>query len=325
MQRDLNNPLIFVKVVELGSFAAAARTLGVPNSTVSRKLRELEERLGTRLLNRTTRRLALTEAGTIYYEHCKRIATDLDEAENAVQQLGGAPRGWLRITAPYTVTVTTLAPILHDFRRRYPDVQVDVVLSNERLDLVAHDIDVAIRFGSLPDSSLVARRLASFSTHIYASEGYLSRHGEPESPEELEQHHALVHAHYRRGQGYAWPLRNGSAEREAPVTPVVVANDPQVLQWLLAADGGLMLTTGLNAQCFMEPIRVRRVLTSWRGPDVDLNAVFMGGRVLSPKVRVFVDFVAEQIQGWCTDGASLSECQEKHAAWARPECAAVGG
>lgn len=310
MSRDLNDTLIFVKVVEQGSLTAAARSLRLPKTTVSRKLQELEDRLGARLLSRTTRRLALTEAGTVYFEHCKRIAGELDEAENAVHQLEGSPRGWLRVTAPYTLSVTTLAPMLLDFRERYPEVRLDIVLSNDRLDLVANEIDVALRVGSLPDSTLVARRLATYSNEVYASEGYLARYGEPLVPEDLQHHHALVGPKYRRNQHYAWPLTDGERQEEFEVQPVMVVNEPFTALSLLAGNQGLMLTSDLMIKCCMQAANVRRVLAAWRGADMELNAVFLGGRALSPKVRVFVDFVAEQMQLRCLSAGAPGACVE---------------
>ncbi len=299
MNHDLNNTLIFVKVAEQGSFTAAARTLGLPKTTVSRKLRELEEHLGARLLNRTTRRLSLTEAGAVYLEHGKRIAGGLDAAESAVQQLEGSPRGWLRVTAPYALSVTALAPILLDFGERYPDVRLDVLLSNDRLDLVGNKIDVALRVGELPDSSLVARRLAVYRTSVYASADYLARHGEPRVPEDLQHHHALTDNTDRRGQRYAWLLHDGERRQEFGIQPVMVANDPSLMLSLLAGGRGLMLASDLMVRCHRRTAHVHRVLTPWHGPEVEINAVFLGGRGLSPKVRVFVDFVAEQMRLRC--------------------------
>lgn len=300
MQRDLNDTLVFVRVVEQGSLTAAARVLGLPKTTVSRRLRQLEDQLGARLLNRTTRRLALTEAGTIYYERGKRIAAELEEAENAVHQLEGSPRGWLRVTAPYSLGVVMLAPLLESFRDRYPDVRVQVILSNDRLDLVRENIDVALRLGELPDSTLVARRLVVWPTQVFAGEGYLARFGEPLLPEDLGDHQVLAVARHRRNSGFAWPLSDGRRREEFDVRPVVVANDPQMLLSLLFADQGLMLASELMIRC--DPQRastVRRVLDAWRGPDLVLNAVYVGGPVLSPKVRAFVDYVAEQMAIRC--------------------------
>ena len=159
MTRDLNDTLIFVKVVEHGSFISAARALRLPKTTVSRKVQDLETRLGAQLLHRTTRKLGLTEAGNVYFEHSQRIARELDEAESAVGQLQGGPRGWLRITAPYSIGITWIAPLLGEFHARHPEVRVEMVLTNESLDLIDKEIDVALRIGNLPDSNLVARRL----------------------------------------------------------------------------------------------------------------------------------------------------------------------
>ena len=136
MARDLNDTLIFVKVVEHGSFISAARALRLPKTTVSRKVQELETRLGAQLLHRTTRKLGLTEAGNIYFEHCQRISRELDEAESAVGQLQGGPRGWLRFTAPYSIGITWIAPLLGEFHARHPEVRVDMVLTNEPLDII---------------------------------------------------------------------------------------------------------------------------------------------------------------------------------------------
>lgn len=308
MSRDLNDTLVFVKVVEHGSLTAAARSLRLPKTTVSRKLKDLETRLGARLLNRTTRRLALTEAGSVYFEHSKRIAEQLDEAESAVHQLEGSPRGWLRVTAPYTLAETTLTPALLEFRQRYPEVHLDIMLSNDRIDLLENEIDVALRVGPLADSTLVARRLAVYTNQVYASEGYLARYGEPMTPEDLQHHRALVNTIHRRGQRYCWPLVNGEREEEFEVRPVLVANDPFVGLSMLGADQGLMLANDVMVKCCGKYENVRRVLAAWRGPDMELNAVFPGGRVLSPKVRVFVDFMAEKMEMQCAFARMGGEC-----------------
>src|SRR3546814_7443985 len=161
MARDLNDTLVFVKVVEQGRFIAAARTLRLPKTTVSRKVQELEARLGAQLLHRTTRKLGLTEAGNVYYEHSQRIARELDEAESAVSQLQGGPRGWLRVTAPYSLGIERIAPLLGEFHARHAEVRVEMMLSNEQVELNDKEIDVALRLGRLPDSNLVVRKLRS--------------------------------------------------------------------------------------------------------------------------------------------------------------------
>src|SRR5690606_16307876 len=183
MSRDLNDTLVFVKVVELGSFTAAARTLRLPKTTVSRKVHELETRLGAQLLHRTTRKLGLTEAGNIYFAHCQRIAHELDEAESAVGQLQAGPRGWLRVTATHAIGNIWLGPLLGEFHARHPEVRVELLLSNDNLDIVAGEIDVAMRIGRLPDSNLAARKLSVFRTAVYATPEYVERFGEPLHPD----------------------------------------------------------------------------------------------------------------------------------------------
>jgi LysR family transcriptional regulator, regulator for bpeEF and oprC len=295
MSRDLNETLLFVKVVDQGSFTAAARLLGLPKTTVSRKVAELEARLGAQLLNRTTRRLGLTEAGAVYYEHCRRIAGDLEDAETAVQQLQSGPRGWLRFTAPMSLGLNTLAPLLVEFRQRHPDVRVDMLLSNERLDLIANGLDLALRFGALPDSTLVARRLARLQGKVFAGLRYLERHGEPLAPEDLEHHRALAMPSARRGPRWIWSLTDGRRTEEFAVQPVLVANDPVALKPALFAGEGLLMTSEVVVGAELASGCVRRVLAGWRGPETDLNAVFPRGQALSPKVRVFVDFLLERL------------------------------
>src|SRR3546814_769731 len=173
MSLDLNGSLIFAKVAELGSFIAAARALRMPTSTVSRKVQALEARLGVQLLHRTTRSLDLTEAGSVYHAHCRRIARDLEEAESAVGQLQLGPRGHLRFTTPYDVGITWIAPLLGEFHARHPEIQVEMVLGNEPRDIIDEGFDVALRIGLLPDSGLVARRLAVFRPQVSARHGYL--------------------------------------------------------------------------------------------------------------------------------------------------------
>lgn len=296
MNQDLNDVLIFAKVVEQGSFTAAARILDIPKTTVSRKVQMLEQRLGARLLNRTTRRLSLTEAGSLYYEYCNQITVQLNEAESAVHRLEDKPRGWLRVTAPFTLCTEFVSALIRDFRTLYPEVKIDLVLSNDRLDLVAHQIDVALRVGPLPDSSLVARPLARYRSYIYASKRYIARYGEPKEPSELIHHHALAKSSDLRNQRYTWLLQNGQRREEAPITPIAVANDPFALQELFVDGQGLMLASEVVACWGARETELRRILEDWSGPEVELAAVFPGGQLVSPKVRTFVDFVAERLR-----------------------------
>lgn len=295
MTQDLNDTLIFAKVVEHGSFIAAARALRLPKTTVSRRVQDLEARLGAQLLHRTTRRLGLTEAGNVYFEHSQRIARELEEAERAVGQLQDGPRGWLRVTAPYSVGIAWIAPLLGEFHSRHPEVRVEMMLTNESLDLIAGEIDVALRIGYLPDSNLVARRLGTFRTQLYASPAYVERHGEPQHPDELVAHRTLSYDKFRRNDGHYWPLHDGRTLREVRVEPILVANDPAALTGALLCGQGLMLASDLTIRSHVELGSVRRILPGWTGQEVPCNAVFPHGRTQSPKVRAFVDFLVERL------------------------------
>ena len=297
MAHDLNDTLVFVKVIEQGSFIAAAKSLGLPKTTVSRKVQELETRLGAQLLHRTTRRLGLTEAGNIYYEHCQRIAHELAEAESAVGQLQGGPRGWLRFTVSYSIGIAWISPLLGQFHELYPDIRLDMHMSNDPVDLIGNEIDVALRVGTLADSTMVARRLAGFRTQVFASPRYIERHGEPLHPDEL-QHHRIVavrKAHHHHPSRITWPLSDGSRTVEYPIQPLMVANDPSALLGAVLCGEGLTLASDVTAKPYVEAGALRRVLAGWTGPEVDLNAVFPRGRTMSPKVRAFVDFLVERL------------------------------
>jgi DNA-binding transcriptional LysR family regulator len=228
-----------------------------------------------------------------------------------VHQLEGSPRGWLRVTAPYTLSEKTLTPLLLEFRELYPDVHLDLTLTNDLLDLLENEIDVALRVGPLADSTLVARRLAVYTHQIYASETYLARYGEPVDPEDLQHHRALVAPKHRRGQKYCWQLDDGERQEEFEVKPVLIANDPFVGLAMLGAGQGLMLANEVMVRYRTQFPNVRRVLAAWTGPDMELNAVFPGGRVLSPKVRVFVDFMAEKMQMQCVFARMGAACPQQ--------------
>ncbi|WP_395805989.1 LysR substrate-binding domain-containing protein [Archangium minus] len=292
----MNDTLVFLRVVQEGSFTAAAHALQIPKTTVSRRVRDLEARLGAQLLHRTTRRLRLTEAGALYHERCRDIVRSLEDAENAVGQLQSGPRGWLRMTLPYSFGITWISPVLAGFRARYPEVRLEILASHTPLDLVKEELDMALRLGALPDSSLVARRLGAFATGMYASPVYLKKHGAPRHPDELRQHRVLTLHQARREGGYLWPLRqNNGAARDYPVDPVVVASDPELLRDALRAGEGISLAMNASMQADVDAGLLRRVLPDWTGPEQTLHALFPQGRIPSPKVRAFVDYLKESL------------------------------
>lgn len=297
MTADLNDTLAFLKVIEGGSFTAAARELRLPKTTLSRRVRDLEQRLGAQLLHRTTRRLSLTEAGAIYFQQCKAVPRTLAEAEIAVAQLQGQPRGTLRVTSSYSLMISLIAPMLGEFRAIYPEVRIDLLLSHRPLDLVEEQIDVALRMGALPDSSMIARRLAVLPNRVYASPVYLRRHGEPVHPFELQRHATLVTRVARLGSGYAWPMSYGGAVENYEISPVIEADDPEVLKAALFGGAGLMMATDMIMQRHAVDGLVRPVLPGWLGRCPELHAVFPRGGVQPPKLRAFIDFLVNRLRG----------------------------
>lgn len=295
MTLDLNDTLAFVKVIEGGSFTAAARELRLPKTTLSRRIRELEERLGAQLLHRTTRRLSLTEAGSVYYQQCRNIARTLADAEASVSQLQGRPRGTLRVTSSHSLMLSLVGPLLAEFRELFPEVTIDLVLSHRTIDLVEEHVDLALRMGPLVESGMVARRLAVLPNRVYASPAYLEKHGEPTHPFELQRHYALVTRVARRGGGYAWPMSKDGTTENYEVTPVIEADDPEVLKAPLFAGAGLMMATDMIMARHAAEGLVRPVLPGWLGRCPELHAVFPRGHVQPPKLRVFVDFLVRQL------------------------------
>ena len=188
---NLDGMTVFARVVEERSFSGAARKLGMSKSAVSKHVTKLEDNLGIRLLNRTTRRLSLTDAGSTFYQHCARVAEEIETAEHALTDLRGTPRGTLRISAPLTFGQMYLPQLVTEFMEKYPGLHVDIHLADHMVDLVAEGIDMALRITRLKDSSLIARKLADFRGHVVASPGYLAEHGEPKTPQDLLEHRTI--------------------------------------------------------------------------------------------------------------------------------------
>jgi DNA-binding transcriptional LysR family regulator len=281
----------FVRVAEARSFSEAARRLGQSKSVVSRQVAALEEELGARLLTRTTRSLALTEAGRTYFERAARILADVDEADASVSLLAGAPRGRLRVNAPMSFGFLHLAPQLPLFMERYPEVEVDMAMNDRMVDLVEEGFDVAVRItGRLPDSSLVARKLAPVRMAIVASPDYLARRGEPASPEELAGHDCLL---YTSDQ---WQLTGLDGKpRPVHVRGRLRANNGDALRAAALAGLGLALLPTFIVGRDLQDGTLVPVLCNHIPCQSTLYAVYPEVRQLSPKVRAFVDFLAAQL------------------------------
>lgn len=282
---DLNEVVVFARVVDAKSFTRAGRELGLPKSTVSRKVSELEARLGARLLQRTTRNLSLTDAGRAFYQHASRVVSELDAGAAAVLELEEAPRGSLRVSAPLNFGL--FAPALSAFAARHPAVEVEIVCSDRLVDLVEEQFDVAIRASRLKDSALVARPLGLLRNVIVASPRYVAEHGEPRHPKDLASHACLVfgggseRGHYR--------LTRKGREEAVSVRGHLVANDFDLLHDGAVEGLGIAMLPYPRVQDDYETGRLVRVLPEWCAPSFPIHAVYPSTRHLSPKVRAFID------------------------------------
>jgi DNA-binding transcriptional LysR family regulator len=284
----LNDMALFVEVVKARSFRRAAETIGVPNSTLSRRISGLEKAIGLRLLHRTTRKIELTEAGQIYFERCRRI---VDEARLAHEQLGEMleqPTGLLRVSLPVDFATTFLAPQMPEFSRRYPGINFDFDLTPRRVDLVTEGFDVAIRMGEQQDSSLIARKLAELPRYLYASPRYLKSSGEPTRPEDLARHECLLF----RGQVSTWTLHRDDKTIEAPVGGRFRLNSIGMMQRLAVLDMGIAVQAQEIVADDLANGRLRRVLPEWQATPISVYAV-TETRLLPAKTQRFIEFLRE--------------------------------
>jgi DNA-binding transcriptional LysR family regulator len=288
----LTSMAVFAHVVEANSFTAAAAQLGMSRSAVSKAIAGLEDRLGARLLNRTTRRLALTEVGQAFYERCARIVAEAEDAELAVSTLQTAPRGTLRLNAPVSFGSLHLAPVLPDFLLRHPEVRVDITLTDRVVDLIDEGYDLAVRIGTLRDSSLIARRLADTRLLVCAAPAYWDRRGRPDAPQALSTHSCLTYAYQHNPN--EWPFVGPDGRITVRVAGPMHANNGDLT--IAAARAGLGVTVAPSFLCGPDLAagRLEAVLTDWTPPPYGIHAVYPHARHLSAKVRAFVDFLVER-------------------------------
>jgi len=285
---------VFVRVVELGSFTRAAEALALSKAAVSKSIGRLEQRLGARLLHRTTRKLTLTEAGDTFFRRGAAALAELNDAQQEISQLTQTPRGLLRVTAPTYLGSVTLAPLLHEFQERYPEVSLDLNLSDQQVDLVQERFDVAVRMSTLADSSLVSRRLAPCPIHIVASPAYLKRHGTPKSPADLRQHDCLTYSISRTPNEWRLRAPNGRWVTVDVKGPLRCNNDFVIKQATL--DGlGIAFFPSFFVEKEIADGRLVRILKDYDGPAFFIQAVYASRHHLPPKVRAFVDFLIEKL------------------------------
>ncbi len=282
----------FVRVVEAGSFVAAAERLGISTAMASRHVQTLEARLGTRLLNRTTRKLSLTDAGAAYFERCQQLLRDVEEMDLSVAAEGERPRGLLRVNAPVVFGTRHLARVLAEYAARYPEVSIELTLNDRFIDLVEEGADLAIRIGALAESALVARRLFPVRLALCASPAYLAKHGEPRTLADLARHNCLGYT-YTRG-GVEVDLLGPEGRVVAPFRGTLRANHGEVLhQAALDGLGIVLQPTFISGEALADG-RLRSVLPGYCTQALDAYAVFLSRKYLSAKVRTFVDFLAER-------------------------------
>lgn len=281
----------FVLVVESGSFSGAARHLNVGQPAVSKSVAQLEDRLGVKLLMRTTRGLTPTEAGLNFYERARRSIEEADEAELAARGAGRGLTGKLRICAAVTFARIHLMPRVPEFLARHPDLEMDVVLDDRNIDLVQEGIDVALRMGQLADSNLTARRIASARQRVLGTPAYFAKAGKPCEPDDLISHEAVIYA--QRGGGAAWTFRRDGVERAVTLNGRLRVSAAEGVRAAVLAGAGIAIASEWMFAPEIASNAVETVLIDWELPAMDLWAVFPTGRTATTKARTFAAFVEE--------------------------------
>lgn len=283
---------VFARVVEAGGFSAAAQSLRLSKSAVSKQIARLEQRLGAQLLQRTTRRLSLTETGRIVLEHAQRVLIEAEAAEAAVQNLQAMPRGLLRVNLPMSFGLAYVSPLLPELLTLYPELRIDLTFNDRLIDLMEEEVDVAIRIGHLADSSLTARRLAPVRPITCASESYLRKAGVPLKPEDLRQHECLLYKYLPEpdiwryeGPGGPWAVKVGGR---------LTANNGDVLRAAAVAGHGIVRSPSFIAGPDIAAGRLVPLLEAYEPAPLGIYAVYPAQRFLTPKVRAFIDFLAER-------------------------------
>ncbi len=286
---------VFVAVVENGGFSAAARTLGISKSAVSKRINQLEAHLGVRLLHRTTRKLSLTEAGERYFEHAAQALTAAGQAEDAVTELQGEPQGNLKISSPMSFGRLHVAPLIPKLLQRYPKLQIDLVMDDRKVDLVAGGFDVAIRAGNLPASTLIARKLAPVRQVLCASPDYIDRYDRPGTPAELSSHNCLLYSY--SSDANEWTLIGEGGPETVTVSGSYQVNNSEALLEALKEGVGIGRLPTFVAGPDLKTGQLVKLFESYRLPDFTIYAVFSERQYLPAKVRVFLDFAIEHFGG----------------------------
>ena len=283
----------FVKVIETGSFSAAARQLRLGQPAISKTVAQLEERLGLPLLLRSSRRLSATEAGQIFYDHAKVTIAQAEEAELAARGAGAGLTGRLRVSAGVTFARLKIVPKLGSFLARHPKLEIELILDDRNVDLVGEGIDVALRLGVLTDSALAARKIAVVGRRVVGTPAYFARAGVPETPADLSTHEAIIYS--QRGGGSAWTFAKDGAEQSVVLSGRIRSTAVEAVREAVLADLGLAVASDAMLGAELESGAVREVLADWRLPSIDVWAVFPTGQRASAKARAFANFVEQEL------------------------------
>lgn len=281
----------FVTVAETESFTLAAKKLGISTAHVSRQVSALESRLATKLLHRTTRKVSISEAGTLYYQRCRQLLDDLQEAEYALSDLHSKPTGRLKITAPVTYGEQTIAPLINNFIARYPELEVELQLSNQKMDLIAEGYDLGIRQGQLEDSSMMAKRLASRTLYVCATPAYLAQFGEPSKPAELNQHNCL------QGSLDHWRFQEKGKTRNIHINGNLRCNSGRALADAALKGLGIVQLPGEYVLNYIHSGQLIVLLDEYRAPDEGVWAIYPHNKHLLPKVRMLIDYLDQELSG----------------------------
>ncbi|KWB42730.1 LysR family transcriptional regulator [Burkholderia ubonensis] len=288
---------IFARVAHLGSFTKAAEQMQLPRPTVSNAVQYLEKHLKIRLLQRTTRRVALTAEGATYYERCARLLADLDDAETLFEDAGASPRGVIRVDLPERFALDKVIPAIPSFHARYPDLRIVMSTTDRFVDLIADGIDCAVRVGVLSDTSLVARRIGELAQVNCASPAYLARHGTPRSPDDLPEHVAVGYFSSRTGRELDWEYADmDTGEMHAvKMRSIVSVNSSQAYLACCVAGLGLIQAPRDGLDAPLADGTLVEVLPEWNAAPLPVSVVFPRGRHLAPRVRIFVDWLADAL------------------------------
>lgn len=289
----LSGLVAFARAGSLGSFTAAARALGISPSAISKNVQRLERRLGVSLFTRTTRALALTPEGRVLHEHALRLLRDAEEIEQIAIRTRSEPSGVLRIAASLPVGIHIVAPLLAEFRRRYPSLTLDLRLGDPVIDLVEHRIDVAIRIGDLSDSGLRSRRLAPYRLCAFASPSYLATRGVPTHPDELSGHETITLRYQNTGHMFRWPFRVGMREIEILPPSGIIVDASEALLAALVAGSGIGICASFMATPYITRGELVAVLSKFAVERKNITAVWPESRQANPAVRAFLTFLQE--------------------------------